>query len=216
MKTTDVFFKDTNFVGRQIENVQDLVKALAANMDIAKGNTCCGYTTIYDKEVDDEDGNVTYVETEKTEEELFNEMKEDLDNGHTLFAGFFLDCYKFDIVPAKATTLQTDFYVGQEVYLLINNKITKTTIEQIWLEEGKNSLRHSDYIAGDICNEFYARCQTIHHNSPTFSYICDKIDSVRAQDESFVSVAYNGQAKLVKLSEVFATKEELVKHLMKD
>lgn len=215
MKTTDVFFEGTNFVGRQIENVQDLVKALAANMDIATEDAC-GYTTFYDKEVEDEDGNVTYVETEKTDEELFNEMKEDLDNGRTLFAGFFLDCHKFDIVPAKATTLQTDFYVGQEVYLLINNKITKTAIKQIWLTEGKNILRYSDYIAGDICNEFYARCQTVHYNSPTLSYICDKIDSVRAQDESFVSVEYNGLAKLVKLSEVFATKEELVKHLMEN
>ena len=42
MKTTDVYFSDSNFVGRELENVQDLVKALAAGLSIANVDGC-GY-----------------------------------------------------------------------------------------------------------------------------------------------------------------------------
>lgn len=217
MKTTEVFFEGSNFVGREIENVQDLVKALAAGMDIVPDYDCYGYSMIYDKEVIDEFGNGSCEEVEKTTDELFEEMKEDMDRGKTLYAGFFLDCRQFSIKPAKKTTLQTDFSVGQEVYLLIDNKIVKTKIKQIWLTEGENNLHYSDRIASDICQEFYSRCQIIHHNTSTLNYVRGKIDKVRVQDKSFASVEHvSGRDKLVELSEIFATKEELVKHLMEE
>lgn len=215
MKTTDVFFKDTNFVGREIENVQDLVKALAANMDIATEDAC-GYSTFYDKEVEDEDGNVTYVETEKTEEELFNEMKNDLDHGNTLFAGFFLDCRKFEINPAKTTTLQTNLYVGQKVYVMHNNKVTETIIEQLVLIKGNNSLPSANTLASDFASTFYEHCNSRYTNKPTHDYICQEIGRVKAPEHSSVCVKIDGRYQFVELSEVFATKEELVKHLMED
>lgn len=217
MKTTEVFFAGSNFVGREIENVQDLVKALAAGMDIFNDDSECGYSQFYDKEVTDEFGNTSYEEVEKTDSQLFEEMKYDLEHEVTLYAGFFLDFRQFSIMPAKRTTLQTDFSVGQEVYLLIDNKVVKTKIKQIWLTEGENNLHYSDRIASDICQEFYSRCQTIHYNTSTLNYIRGEIDKVRVQNKSFVSVEYNnGRDKLVELSEIFATKEELVKHLMEE
>lgn len=217
MKTTEVFFHNVNFVGREIENVQDLVKALAAGMDICTEEEE-GYCRFYDKDVTDENGNVTtYVEERKTDDELFEEMKGDLDEGYILYAGFFLDCRQWSIKPAKYTTLQTDFSVGEEVYLLVDNKITKAKIEQIWLTKGKNNLHDSDRITNAICSEFYQRNSTTYYNSSTFAYICDKIDSVRAQNESFASVIIKDRpSRLVKLSDLFATKEELVKHLMEE
>lgn len=216
MKTTEVFFESTNFVGRQIENVQDLVKALAAGMDIASSDEC-GYPLYEDKELTDEFGNTSHEDVERDENEVFEEMKKDLEEGHGLYAGLFLDGRRFSIMPAKKTTLQTDFSVGQEVYLLVDNKVVKTKIKQIWLTEGENNIQYSYRIANDICMEFYNRCQTIHHNTSTFNYICSEIDNVKVKDKSFASVEFNnGRDKLVELSKIFATKEELVKHLMEE
>lgn len=143
MKTTDVFFKDTNFVGREIENVQDLVKALAAGMNIADadGN---GYSGGY--EVEDENGN--YDWHDKTDEELFADMRADLDGGCELYAGYFLDCGMYHIIPNKATTLQSDFYTGQEVYTMRDNKIAKDKILYINLVIGKEGKENKYILYG--------------------------------------------------------------------
>lgn len=205
MKTT--YFEDYNLLGMELKNIQDVLNAHNLGLHIKADGGEEYLDSRYDEELDDW--------RDATTEELIEEAQVAFRAVGKLYGVFDLPA-DYRLAPAKATTLQTDFRVGQEVYLLVNNKITKAVIKQIWLEEGKGCLRYSDYIASEICNEFYARCQTVHHNSPTFSYICDKIDSVRAQDESFVSVGYNGIIKLAKLSEVFATKDELVKHLLED
>ncbi len=205
MKTT--YFEDYNLLGMELKNIQDVLNAHNLGLHIKADGGEEYLDSRYDEELGDW--------RDATTEELIEEAQVAFRTVGKLYGVFDLPA-DYRLAPAKATTLQTDFRVGQEVYLLVNNKITKAVIKQIWLEEGKGCLRYSDYIASEICNEFYARCQTVHHNSPTFSYICDKIDSVRAQDESFVSVGYNGIIKLAKLSEVFATKEELVKHLLED
>lgn len=205
MKTT--YFEDYNLLGMELKNMQDVLNAHNLGLHIKADGGEEYLDSRYDEELGDW--------RDATTEELIEEAQVAFRTVGKLYGVFDLPA-DYRLAPAKATTLQTDFKVGQEVYLLVNNKITKAAIKQIWLEEGKGCLRYSDYIASEICNEFYARCQTVHHNSPTFSYICDKIDSVRAQDESFVSVGYNGIIKLAKLSEVFATKEELVKHLLED
>lgn len=147
MKTTDVFFKDTNFVGRELENVQDLVKALSAGMDIANTDGC-GYCTYGEKEVEDEDGNTQFEEYEKSEQELFNEMKSDIDGGNKLYAGFFLYLEDYQIYPTAATTLQSNFYVGQEVYRMDNNKITKDEILYINLVKGKKGIEKKYILMG--------------------------------------------------------------------
>ena len=178
MKTTDVFFEGTNFVGRQIENVQDLVKALAANMDIANADGC-GYSCFGEREVTDEDGDTHYEEYEKTDEELFNEMKEDLDNGNVLYAGFYLDCRKYNIMASAATTLQSDLHIGQKCYVMHGNKIQCVIIRGIALG--------------------------------TF---IDERDN-RIFNKAKYHVDRNALGTFLR-SELFTSKEELVKHLMED
>lgn len=172
MKTTDVFFGDTNFIGRELENVQDLVKALAVGMDIANVDGC-GYCTIGEKEVEDEDGNTHYEEYDKTEEELFNEMKSDLENNQPLYAGFYIGYADYMVVPSKATTLQSNFRINQEVFLMRDNKIEKDTILYINLVRGRKGTENKYILMG-------------------------------------------AQGKYTDEKYIFATKEELVKHLMED
>lgn len=199
-----------NYVGIKLESVSEVMKYHA----IGIFSICNEYEYYFDELVEEGEGD-NWTEREPTDAEKLERILQAFSRGDELFATFWLDCG--EVVPRAATTMQTDFHVGQEVYLLIDNKVTKTKIKQIWLTEGKNGLRGSDFLASDICNTFYDRCGTISSNRPTFNYVQDKIDSVRVQDESFVSVEYNnGRDKLVKLSEVFANKEELVKHLMED
>lgn len=147
MKTIDVFFRGNNFVGRELENVQDLVKALAAGMDIANIDGC-GYSTFGEKEVEDEDGNTQYEEYEKSEQELFEEMKSDLEDGYKVYAGFFLGWEDYQIYPTAATTLQSDFYVGQEVYRMDNNKIVKDEILYINLIKGEKGIEKKYILMG--------------------------------------------------------------------
>ena len=118
-------------------------------------------------------------------------------------------------MPRAAITLQTDFHIGQKVYTIRDNKVTKVVIKHVWLFRGEgSSLRSSKDITIDICSEFYNRCSSVAANFATKDYITKQIEEVRAMDESFAYVSDGKTSSLVKLSEVFATKEELVKHLM--
>ena len=206
MKTT--YFEDFNVLGMELKNMQDVLNAHNLGLRIKAD----GGEEYLDSRFDEELGDWR----DATTDELIEEAQAAFRAVGKLYGIFGLPA-DYRLAPAKATTLQTDFRVGQKVYLLVDNNVTKTAIKQMWLTtEDKNNLRCSDYIANAICNEFYERCQTIHANSSTRKYVCDKIDSVRAQNESFVCVEYEGRDRLVKLSEVFATKEELAKHLLEE
>lgn len=218
MKTTDVFFKGSNFVGREIENVQDLVKAVEAGMDIADcdGN---GYTSGYE----DEDG----CWHEKTKEELFNEMKLDLDNKCELYAGFFLDSGMYRIKPAAATTLLSDFYVGQEVYTMDGNKIRKATIE--FLSLNNRSMLDKDFIKdaylGETAKNLYYTIGFMFEKSMPSYPDYDKLKAIKKAvekelNENYVIIKLSDErydsARKRTFMEIFATKEELVKHLMEE
>lgn len=208
MKTTDVFFKDTNFVGREIENVQDLVKAVAVGMDIANYDGV-GYTSGYDDE--DEDGN--WVWHEKTEEERFAEMRGDLDGGCELYAGFFINNREYSIKPAATTTMQTNLYVGQRVYIMHENKILKTTIAAISLYAECESAINS----GDDTFLFHIESKykgAVEDTKVTKSFAV--LHGWFGKDEKGKEVKYGFVNYVRPLDEVFATKEELVKHLMQE
>ncbi len=219
---TEVFFADQNFVGREIENVQDLVKAVAAKMDISFEGEFV-YTYYYKKEVEDEDGSVTYEDAEKTDDEFFDDMRVDLMNGHKLYAGFCLDCRTWDIVPAKRTTLQSDFRIGQTVYVMRKNKITTAKVAHISLasDDGKNRLdEKASALAESLYNQIAGSMMSSYE-----SFACYRRKYVV---EELVSKALNGSHIIVvtddkycgplayDASDVFATKEELVKHLLEN
>lgn len=125
MKTNDVFFKDTNFVGREVENIQEVVKGMAAKMDFADQD---GSGFEYPVE-EENDGELTY--RNPTEEEVFDCIQESMNEGCKVYMGYFLDCREYNIFPSKNTTMQSDFYVKQSVYSVKDNKIVKAEIKKI-------------------------------------------------------------------------------------
>lgn len=199
-----------NFVGFEVTTIQDVVKAQACGLVITDKD---GNEYTYDIEEEDENGE--YFDREPTDKEVFDRIAQDIAHGNTLVAGFWLDTDKVQIVPRANLTLQTDFYIGQKVYTIRDNKVTKVVIKHVWLSRGEDSsLSSSKDITIDICSEFYNRCSSVAANFATKDYITKQIEKVRAMDESFAYVSDGNTSFLVKLSEVFATKGELVKHLM--
>lgn len=199
------------YVGIKLESVSEIMKYNAINNLFCICDEVEYYFDEYVSETDP-DGNET--EHEPTENEKLERILESFKNGQTLYATFRLDCG--EVVPCKNTTLQSDFYVGQEVYVMHDNKITKTTIEQLVLVKGENSFPGSDTMASNFSSTFYQRCNERYTNESTQNYIRQEIDRVRAPERSSACVKIDGRYQFAELSEVFATKEELVKHLMEE
>lgn len=227
MNTTDVFFSDSNFVGREVENVQDLVKALAAGMSIANVDGC-GYYPYTEKEEEDEDGNVTYVDVEKTEDELFNEMKYDLEHNNPVYAGFYLNSTKWEVSPASHTHLRSSYYVGQDVYFLKDNRIVKGRIKYISLSQGDENKGYSTRIESVALELYKARPyvnDTTHLPTPW-----DRIYGERKQEfyniakkavrNDFISVEYtkgkNTYEISLDFSEVWSHKQDVIDFITRD
>lgn len=133
MKSEDIYFEMTDFIGREVENIQEVVKGMAANMSFADQD---GTGFWYD--VEEEDG-CTY--REPTEQEVFERIQECLTNGGKVYIGLFLDMSKYTVVPAKCTNLQSEFAIGQEVYTIQDNKIIKGKIDTIQIVQSfKNNV----------------------------------------------------------------------------
>ena len=121
-----------NFVGFEVTTIQDVVKAQACGLVITDKD---GNEYTYDIEEEDENGE--YFDREPTDKEVFDRIAQDIAHGNTLVAGFWLDTDKVQIVPRANLTLQTDFYIGQKVYTIRDNKVTKVVIKHVWLSRGE-------------------------------------------------------------------------------
>ncbi len=203
-----------NFVGFEITTIQEVVKAQACGLVITDKD---GGDYHYEFEDEDENGDV--FDREPTDKEVFDRIAEDIANGHTLVAGFWLDTDKVQVVPRAAITLQTDFHIGQEVYTMRNNKIIEAKVHRLWLTQGGETyFKNTDYLVSDIVREMRNCVTTLSANKATLNYIGSRIDDCKAMEENMAYLVNKEKKlyKLVKLSDVFATKEELVKHLMEE
>lgn len=205
---------DNNYVGIKLNNVSEIMKynALSANFSI-----CNESEYYFDEYVEEDDGTGNITEREPTENEKLERILQAFNDGETLYATFWLDCG--EVVPSAATTLQSDLRAGQHVYTMRDNKITKVKICRLWLSEGQDVCRDTCMIVSDIMREMHNCVTTLSANDATAAYIKNKIDGVKIMDDSMAYVAnVEGLVKfsLVKLSELFATKEELVEHLMEE
>ena len=136
MKTTKAVRLSDNFVGVEINTMQDVVKAQAAGLKLVdkEGWEYSIYT------IDDEE---TGEEREPTEQEIFEHITEDLSKGKEVYACMELSS-DWEVQERAKTNLKTNFYVGQQVYLLRNNRIAEKTITRISLEkndEGKETCK---------------------------------------------------------------------------
>lgn len=153
MKKEQVFFKDTQFVGSEVENVQELFKAIAAGMSFAAedGHT---YYPYYEEDYVNEDGETETREVEMNEDELFELMKADLDKGLKVYAGIYVDGSKYNVVPASNTNLRSSFYIHQKVYFMKDNEIKVGRIKFISLCEGSRD-KYSNSRVRQVAMELY-------------------------------------------------------------
>ena len=142
MKTTKAVRLSDNFVGVEINTIQDVVKAQAAGLKLVdKEGWEYSIYTIEDEE--------TGEEREPTEQEIFEHITEDLSKGKEVYACMELS-YDWEVQERAKTHLTTNFYVGQQVFLLRDNKIAEKTISRIIIEKNADKevckvlLRHDN------------------------------------------------------------------------
>lgn len=126
MKATKAVMINENMVGVEVMNIQDVVKAQAAGLELVDKEGWGYDGTIVDDETDEE--------REPTEQEIFERITKDLAEGKEVYACMILS-EDFDVQEHAKTHLKTNFYVGQQVFLLRDNKIAEKTISRIVLEK---------------------------------------------------------------------------------
>lgn len=119
-----------NYVGIKLESVSDVMKYNALRNIFSICNDAEDY---FDEHIGEEDEDGNYIEREPTDDEKLESILKAFNAGESLYATFWLDCG--DVVPVKATTLQSDFYVNQEVFFMQDNKICKGYIREINLSQ---------------------------------------------------------------------------------
>lgn len=130
MKTTKAVRLSDNFVGVEINTIQDVVKAQAAGLKLVdkEGWEYSIYT------IDDEE---TGEEREPTEQEIFEHITEDLSKGKEVYACMELSS-DWEVQERAKTHLTTNFYVGQQVFTMRDNKIAEMNISRIIIEKNED------------------------------------------------------------------------------
>lgn len=122
MKTNKAVRLSDNLVGVEINTIQDVVKAQAAGLSLLNKNGLG-----YEYEVINEESG---EEREPTEQEVFERITKDLAEGDEVYACMRI-ADDWSVQEKAATTMCTNFYVGQKVYLMRNNKIVEDEIVYI-------------------------------------------------------------------------------------
>ena len=126
MKATKAVMINENMVGVEVLNIQDVAKAQAAGLELVDKEGWGYDDTIVDDETDEE--------RDPTEQEIFERIAKDLAEGKEVYACMILSD-DFDVQEHAKTNLKTNFYVGQHVYLMRDNKIADKIISRIILEK---------------------------------------------------------------------------------
>lgn len=163
MKLTEYFEKPC-YLGFELKNIQEVLNAHALKLGIKTEND-----DYLDERYDEE----TDKNRPATTDEIISDALSVFKAGCKLYA--MLDVpVGYTVVPWGTTTLYGNFYIGQKVYVMKNNKIIEDEIVNVTLSlEGKREVKNR--------------------------YI------LRGNQGTYIEEKY-----------IFATKEELVKHLMEE
>lgn len=140
MKTEDAVRMSDNLVGIEVHTIQDVVKAQAAGL-VFVNKDGIGYEYWIE---DEESGE----EREPTEQEIFNRIAKDLAEDSEVYACMYI-ANDWCVQKRAVTTMRTNFYVGQKVYLMRNNKIVTDEIIYIDLVKSKNGEECKLVLGGD-------------------------------------------------------------------
>lgn len=119
MKAENAVRLRDNLVGFEVYTIQDVVKAQAAGLSLLNKDGLG-----YEYEVINEESG---EEREPTEQEVFERITKDLAEGNEVYACMFIGD-SWCVQEKAATTMSINFYVGQKVYLMRDNKIVKDEI----------------------------------------------------------------------------------------
>ena len=129
MKTNKAVKINENMVGVEVMNIQDVVKAQAAGLEFVDKEGWGYDFTIVDEE--------TGEERDPTEQEIFERITKDLAEGKEVYACMELSS-DWEVQERAKTHLKTNFYVGQQVFLMRDNKIAEKTISRIIIEKNED------------------------------------------------------------------------------
>lgn len=204
------------YIGIKINSISEIMKYNALKEQFSIWNEYEG-TFDDDVEVTDDDGNVT--EREPTENEKIERYLEAFNNGIVLYAVFQLDCGRvFSDLP---TTFQSKYAIGQQVFIMMDNKIVSGRIVFISLSDYEDDKKlYVDYRSRDIGEKIY---RIVSANLCSTRYLDYYSFSERDRIERNLKVALNKNYVVLdidrtyvsrSLGDIFSSKEELVKHLM--
>lgn len=145
-----------------------------------------------------------------------------LREGQQLYATFNFDGSGMKAVKDSATILASDFYIGQTVYTMRNNKIVNGTILYMSLSKSeKKDKFYLDYRSKYLIEETYSFCaEKAGINKNMLSLQSEEFDKVvalvrNAIHGNSVVLDIDGRKEARYMSEIFATKEELISSLLK-
>lgn len=204
------------YVGIKINSISEIMKYNALKEQFSIWNE---YEGTFDDavEVTDDDGSVT--EREPTENEKIERYLEAFNNGTVLYAVFHLDCgLVFSDLP---TTFQSKYAIGQQVFIMMDNKIVSGRIVFISLSDYEDDKKlYVDYHSRDIGEKIYNivsanLCPTRYLDYASFSE-SDRIKRILkvALNKNYVVLEIGRNYVSRSLGDIFSSKEELVKHLM--
>lgn len=121
---------ENGYVGYRVNTIKEVINAQAAGLKIC--NESGYYFDDYIETVNPETGE--NEERAPTDDEILQSIQEAMENKYPVYATFYLDCGK--VVDDKATTLQSDFYIGEPVYYMSNNSVALGEIVQIDMAYG--------------------------------------------------------------------------------
>lgn len=207
---TKVFEND--YVGIRINSVAEIMQYSA----LPNFAICDEYGEYFDEYVRGEDN----IEREPTENEIQERVLQAFSEGRTLYAAFYLSCGQ--VVPRSATTLQCDFRVGQWVYTMRDNKIVVGEVLYIGLtDSNKSDTKETLFVVEKTASKVFAIVAN-ELGSSSKNYLCFNArkrleDTIRdALFEQSVILKIDKVFETRKLDEIFASKEELISHLINE
>lgn len=130
MKAENAVRLSDNLVGVEVNTIQDVVKAQAAGLELVNKDGI-GYD--YSVVIEDEDGDD--AERDPTEQEVFERISEDITDGKEVYACMQI-ANDWCVRETANTTMSANFYVGQKVYLMRDNKIVEDEIIYVTITKG--------------------------------------------------------------------------------
>lgn len=204
------------YVGIKINSISEIMKYNALKEQFSIWNEYeCAFDD--DVEVTDDNGNVT--EREPTENEKIERILEAFNSGTVLYAVFQLDCGR--VFSDLATTFQSKYAIGQQVFTMKDNKIVSGRIVFISLSDYEDDKKlYVDYHCRDIGEKIYNivsanLCPTRYLDYYSFSER-DRIKRILkvALNKNYIVLEIGRNYVSRSLGDIFSSKEELVKHLM--